>query len=65
MKSMNALGYTMSFDNREDTQIAFFDENKTDVTLNAPGHCVAANRGATAEVFQSLEAAQNWIEEDD
>jgi hypothetical protein len=65
MKSMHALGYTIRSDNREDTQIAFFDENKTDAALNALGHFVATKRGATAEVFLSPEAAQNWIKEDD
>lgn len=46
-------------------QLAFFDENLNDETLNALGQLVATNRAARVEVFPSLKAAQRWIEQDD
>jgi hypothetical protein len=44
-------------------RIAFFDENLDDSTLNALGQLVAVNRGATVEIFPSLQAAQHWIKQ--
>ena len=46
-------------------QLAFYDENMDDGTLNALGQLVATNRAARMEIFPSLDAAQLWIEQDD
>lgn len=46
-------------------QLAFYDANLGDETLNALGQLVATNRAARVEIFPSLEAAQRWIEQDD
>ncbi len=43
-------------------RLAFFDENIDDESLNALGQLVATNRGIMVEVFQTLKAAQHWIE---
>jgi hypothetical protein len=45
--------------------VAFFDENLDNESLNALGQLVASNRGATVELFHSLEAARTWIKQDD
>ena len=45
-------------------QIAFFDENFTEASINAFGELVASNRGANVKIFQSLEEAQRWIEKE-
>lgn len=46
-------------------QIAFYDENHADAQINNLGQLVANNRGAEFRIFQSMEAAQHWIEQDD
>lgn len=46
-------------------RIAFFDENDADSQINNLGRLVANNRGGNVCIFQSLEAAQSWIERED
>ncbi|MDH3981469.1 MAG: hypothetical protein OES84_01060 [Kiritimatiellaceae bacterium] len=46
-------------------QVAFFDENRSDIAINELGHLIATNRGADIRIFQCLEAATNWIEQSD
>ncbi len=45
-------------------RLAFFDENIDNESLNALGQLIATNRGLMVEVFQTLEAALRWIEQD-
>jgi hypothetical protein len=44
-----------------DVQIAFFDENLNDASMNALGQSLATSKGASVEIFPSLEAAKQWI----
>ncbi|HSR88633.1 MAG TPA: hypothetical protein VLL07_06735 [Pontiella sp.] len=46
-------------------QIAFYDENREDIPINALGQLVANNRGGTVRLFHNLAAATDWIEQDD
>ena len=46
-------------------QIAFYDENREDIPINALGQLVANNRGGAVRLFQNLKAAVSWIEQDD
>lgn len=46
-------------------QIAFYDENREDIPVNALGQLVANNRGGAVRLFHNLKAAINWIEQDD
>lgn len=48
-----------------DIKIAFFDENIDDTPMNALGLSLATNKGANAKIFDSLEAAKQWITQDD
>ena len=45
-------------------QIAFYDENRDDIPINALGQLVANNRGGAVRLFHNLKAAMNWIEQD-
>jgi hypothetical protein len=47
-----------------DIQIAFFDENRNDASINALGQSLAINKGANVKIFPSLEAAKHWIMQD-
>ena len=47
-----------------DIQIAFFDENIDDTPMNALGQSLASNIGANVKIFDSLEAAKQWITQD-
>jgi hypothetical protein len=47
------------------TRIAFYDENHADESVNQFGRMVAQNRGANIQVFQSLAAAERWINQHD
>jgi len=47
-----------------DVQIAFFDENLNDASINALGQSLAVNKGANVKIFDSLNAAQDWITQD-
>ncbi len=47
-----------------DVQIAFFDENLNDASMNAFGQSLAISKGANVKIFQSLEAAKHWITQD-
>ena len=44
-------------------QIAVFDENTENRRINAIGQALAHNMGGQVEVFESLEAAQEWLNE--
>lgn len=46
-------------------QIAFYDESREDIPINALGQLVANNRGGAVRLFHNLEAAINWIQQDD
>jgi hypothetical protein len=45
-------------------KIAFYDENTADENVNDLGQLIANNRGADICIFQTLEAAEKWLEED-
>jgi hypothetical protein len=47
-----------------DVQIAFFDENLNGASMNALGQSLAVNKGANVKIFDSLNAAQDWITQD-
>jgi hypothetical protein len=47
-----------------DVQIAFFDENISDASINARGQSMAVSKGANVRIFDSLNAAQDWITQD-
>jgi hypothetical protein len=44
--------------------IAFYDENRGDIPINALGQLIANNRGGSVRLFHNLKAAINWIEQD-
>lgn len=44
-------------------QVAFYDENNADRTINDLGSLIANNRGADIRIFQTLEDAEKWIQE--
>ncbi|MDF7826616.1 hypothetical protein P4B35_21475 [Pontiellaceae bacterium B12227] len=44
-------------------RVAFYDENRDDQDINALGELVANNRGSDIRIFQSLEAAEEWIQQ--
>lgn len=44
-------------------RVAFFDENNADQNINDFGQLIANNRGADIRIFQSLEAAEKWIQD--
>jgi len=44
-------------------QVAFYDENDADRSINEFGRLVSNNRGADIQIFQSLETAEKWIQE--
>ena len=46
-------------------QIAFYDENRDDIPINALGQVIANDHGGAVRLFQNLKAAMNWIEQDD
>jgi hypothetical protein len=48
-----------------DVQIAFFDENIDDTPVNALGQSLANSKGANVQIFDSLEAAKQWILQED
>lgn len=48
-----------------DVQIAFYDENQEDLPINVLGQSVANNQGGAVRLFHNLQAAMNWIEQDD
>lgn len=43
--------------------VAFYDEQSADQTVNELGQLIANNRGADIRIFQSLETAEKWIRE--
>ncbi len=48
-----------------DVQIALYDEHREDIPINALGQLIANNRGGAVRIFQNLNAAMQWIEQDD
>lgn len=45
--------------------IAFYDDRNEDTPVNALGQLIANNRGGSVRLFRTLDAARNWIEQDD
>lgn len=45
-------------------EVAFFDEQNCDHSINELGQLIASNRGADIRIFKSLTDAESWMERD-
>jgi sugar/nucleoside kinase (ribokinase family) len=62
---MRELLMDLTHSGLKDVRIAFFDEDRSHMPINAVGQTLSASMGGHTRIFDSLEAARQWIEKDD